>query len=277
MRRGLGLRRQDIQRLPQRQTLQGLAQAVRRNEQLNRRSARSNTRPFARRNSGPRNNAGQAYLRAETAYTQRVRVQAAYKARQEIQSSHTNGQPRQLVRLVPPGYGMDTRRGDRRRVRGILLDRPSHLASRAGRAQGRSARSNDARLGLVHRPGRETPLRSGLHAVELARVLGLRHRRARRHGLPYNGPALLGARPQIPHKRGGQFHAGQPVLAPAGTGSDIQVPGTSRKGQGENAAPHGVLVRRRPRAATPRGTQGRRNDGRRERGNHLRGQAQRAR
>ena len=63
------------------------------------------------------------------------------------------------------------------------------------RAASRSRCPPNLRLGPVARPGARAALRRRLSSVRVARLVGLRHRRAGRHGLPHRQHALHGPRP----------------------------------------------------------------------------------
>ena len=84
-------------------------------------------------------------------------------------------------------------------TRGPRLDQPAHLAAGADRHQAAEPREDSGQrpLGRVARPGPGTPLRQGLPPVHLARLVGLRHRRPGRHGLPHRQHGVHGpeARP----------------------------------------------------------------------------------
>ena len=90
---------------------------------------------------------------------------------------------------------------------------------------------------------------------EVAGVVGLRHRRARRHGLPHPRSRLLGARAGAPKDGRGHLdalRAGSRVRdVPAGVDRALRVPGPWQPAAGE-----AHLVRRAPAAADPRGAGG---------------------
>ena len=66
------------------------------------------------------------------------------------------------------------------------------------RPEGHAARAGDARLGPVARAGAVPAVPPGVPPDEVAGVAGLRHRPARRHGLPHPRPRVLGARARAP-------------------------------------------------------------------------------
>ncbi len=88
--------------------------------------------------------------------------------------------------------------------RGPRLDQPPRLApgDRGGAAQGDTARPVQPRLGQVDRPRAVPPLQSRLSSGELAGLVGLRHRFARRSRLPHPRCALLGLEAEVPGQRG---------------------------------------------------------------------------
>ncbi len=59
-------------------------------------------------------------------------------------------------------------------------------------------------------PGSRTPLRQGLSPLRLARLLGLRHRRPGRHGLPHRQHGVHGPEAPVPHKHPGPERRDQP-------------------------------------------------------------------
>ena len=63
------------------------------------------------------------------------------------------------------------------------------------------AGAHDAELGSVARPGAVAAVRRRLSSVRVARLVGLRHRRAGRHGLPHVQPAVHGAQHARPESR----------------------------------------------------------------------------
>ena len=104
-------------------------------------------------------------------------------------------------------------------------------------------------LGPVARAARDRALSSGLRPVQLARLVGLRHRRDRRHGLPQHGPGRVGAGAGAPDERGG--HVGgdrrRSGLAPR------RGPSLSFRAARRHAAGDADLVRRRTPPARAEG------------------------
>ena len=164
---------------------------------------------------------------------------------------------------------MDMGRNHWRGARGTLLDRPPHLAPRSDEAVGYASLSRHIGLESLYRTGRDASLSSLLYAVELARMVRLRHRRTGRYGLPYHGSRGVGVGHKVSHQRDCQFKPEQPVFAPSCRNHNLYVPSPSQEGQGEDARGEGLLVRRWTDASPSRRTEGWRNDGRRERRNYL--------
>ena len=128
------------------------------------------------------------------------------------QSRHANGQSRHGGQEHPRQCVRHPVRQNRNRDRSACLDQSPHLAAGHQPSACRYAAGVFA-LGSVAWPRPGASLcpacqRQGRSAetialpyLQLARVVGLWHGRARRHGLPYRQPALHGARPALPDKR----------------------------------------------------------------------------
>src|SRR5260370_28574954 len=69
---------------------------------------------------------------------------------------------------------------------------PADLAGRHGRPQQNPGGTRHVELGPLARPGPRAALSSFLSPVQLARLVGLWHRRARRYGLPQLRRCFLG-------------------------------------------------------------------------------------
>jgi hypothetical protein len=95
------------------------------------------------------------------------------------------------------------------------LEQSSHLAARHGSSQGRGSSAGACRLGRMDRAGADAPLQGqGVSHLRLARLAGLRHRRARRHGLPYREHAVPRVEARLPdHDRGGVHRHEQGSMA----------------------------------------------------------------
>ena len=143
-------------------------------------------------------------------------------------------------------------RRDRRSKARRYVYRPPDLASgpdapRAGRRD-----SGDAELGSVRRPGSDAPLQQALHSVELARLVGLRYRRAGRHGMSYPAPRIQGPAARIPLEGSGQFDRAAHGLRAERPDGEVRLPGPAQKRQGRHARSRGLLVRRRHHARSSR-------------------------
>ena len=108
--------------------------------------------------------------------------------------------------------------------------------------------------------GQEEARRSGLPPVRLARLVGLRHRRPRRHGLPHPRRLVLGARPEVPdRRRGARRRAPQARERPELGDHPLRLPRPPRHARAEahlvrrrQAAPGGALRRREGRSRAAR-------------------------
>ncbi len=83
-------------------------------------------------------------------------------------------------------------RGHRPGPRSARLDQPADLAAGPVTADGHAARARATGLGRVAGAGARAALQSGLSPVQMARLVGLWHRSAGRHGLPHGQPAVHG-------------------------------------------------------------------------------------
>ena len=81
---------------------------------------------------------------------------------------------------------------------------PADLAARRP-AAGKPATARALELGPVAWPGARAALRRRLSSVRLARLVGFRHRRLGRHGLPHREHALHGLEPSRSGRRSGQM------------------------------------------------------------------------
>ena len=91
------------------------------------------------------------------------------------------------------------------------------------------------------------PYQSGLPAVQMARLVGLRHRRPRRHRLPRHGPGLPRAEAGRAAQRPGRLHARERGDLPARLDGDLPVPGAPGRAPGQQLPREGPLRRRRRR------------------------------
>ncbi len=158
------------------------------------------------------------------AYMQKPLTYSVYESRllTRLAKKHKiNGQPGQFFRLVQRDCRMGTGGSYRRGIRSALLDGSSHLATGIGRTQRRRSRSPDIGLGLVHRSGRKTAVRSGIYSMELAWILGFRNGSIGRHGMPYHGPSVLGAGFEISDQCVAQLYFGKSLLPVSGRKNNL--------------------------------------------------------
>ena len=88
---------------------------------------------------------------------------------------------------------VDPCRRHRRRDRSPRLDRSAQLAAEHRSAEENRSGAQDAGLGTVAGHGSRTSLcQQHLRPVQMAWLVGLRHRRPGRHGLPHDEPAVHG-------------------------------------------------------------------------------------
>ena len=111
-------------------------------------------------------------------------------------------------------------------------------------AHGNAAGPRGIRLGPVAWPGPEPPLSSGLLPLDLAELVGFRHRLAGRPGMPQvvDGVQGIAARPS--HERRGVFHGDRRRNLSRGRDGPLRVPRPRR-----HASAAARLVRRRFAAA----------------------------
>ncbi len=131
----------------------------------------------------------------------------AHRGRAQVQGGDADGQPGPLGRRHPHGLRVDWGGRNRRGPRGARLDQPAGLAAghRGGPPDGHArpcptALDWDLWIG----PAPMRPYHPTYHPRQLARVVGFRHRLARRPGLPHPRPGLLGAEAEVPDQRRGQ-------------------------------------------------------------------------
>ena len=190
--------------------------------------------------------ARQARLRAEADDADGVGGAAADRGGPPVQGRHADGQPGAFGRGRAPDRGVDRRRRHRQGPRGPLLDEPPDLAAGHATAGRHAAGARRAGLGPVDRAGADAPVSPGLPSLQLARVVRLRLRRARRHGLPRDGRELPGAQARVPDERpgvprvpgragreGGGWQRERPARVqgqlPARDGASLHVPGPQQE------------------------------------------------
>jgi hypothetical protein len=105
-----------------------------------------------------------------------------------------DGQPGARQRRLALDERVDSGGRDRRGPRGPCLDRPRGQAveTRHPVSDGHALGAGFARLEPVARPNAGAALSPGLRPLRLARLVGLWHRSARRHGLPHRRSSGLG-------------------------------------------------------------------------------------
>ena len=145
----------------------------------------------------------------------------------------------------------DPVRGRRAGPRGPRLDEPAVQVLEAGAGPRGTARGDAAGaaargLGPLARPRPRAAVPPGLPPARLARLVGLRHRRAGRHGLPHGQPAVHGAEAGPADPRLGRERRGEPRDLPRLGDDHLRVPGAGRPPAGE-----ADLVRGGPRRQAP--------------------------
>ena len=143
-------------------------------------------RPCACRDHHGRHQAGQTRVLREAAGLHGLRNPAGDRSRTAGGRSHAVGQPWPGHRGSPGYVRVHHRRRHRAGPRGARLVAGPLLGARpvAGPSAGNAAGAGRAGLGFVARPGPRAALPSGLLPLDLAQLVGFRHRVAGRPGLP---------------------------------------------------------------------------------------------
>ena len=190
---------EDRRAFPEGQVLQGLPGDARQGEGHRRGDHRdAGSHPRRHHDGGP--GGRQARVLPEAADAHGGRGPQDHRGGAPGRRRHPDGQPGPLLRVDARAQGVARRRRHRRRHRGPRLDRPPGgrrpvVGLRPdGPAEGHAAGAGDAGLGPVARPCSLPAVPSRVPPDEVARLGGLRHRPARRHGLPHPRSRLLGAR-----------------------------------------------------------------------------------
>ena len=137
-------------------------------------------------------------------------------------------------------------RRDRDGARGASLDQPPDLAAGGGSPPAGVLHACHARLGPVARPRALPAVQPRVCPVQVARLVGLRHRGPGRHGLSHHGRRVLDAQPRLPDAD----RAGiDPTLHGNGAG---QLPHhLLLRGPRWSARSEGHMARREPLPAAP--------------------------
>ena len=181
-----------------------------------------------------------------------------HRGRAPLQGRDADGQPGAVLRVDARAEGVAGRWGDRQRDRGPRVDgpasrrRPVVRLRGGGTADRHAAGARDARLGQVARAGGVPAVPPRVSPDEMASLAGLRHGRARRHGLPHPRSGLLGARARTSAVGRSHVHAlragGRVRDLPAGVDRAVRVSGPRQPAAGK-----AHVVRRAPAAADAAG------------------------
>jgi len=191
VRRGRRPRLGHVQCVPQSQAFPRLPRDARQDGRQHRRLHHLHSRPHSRRCHLDGDENGQALLHAKTADARRVRGALPDPLGQAHRCRHANGKPGARRRADPPRGRVGSRRDHRQRHRGAHLDQPPDLAAGHDRAPGQGRRAQGLGLGFVAWPGVAPTVRQRVRSVFVARLVGLWHRGAWRHGLPYHGHGVV--------------------------------------------------------------------------------------
>ena len=134
-------------------------------------------------------------------YCEKPLAYSVYEARQMAESAKKAGVATQLgnqgqaFEEAPLGARVHPRRGDRSGARGTGVVRAEalELADLGRPPAGNPAGPRRTRLGLMARPGADAAVSSGVLPLDLAQLVGFRHRNAGRPGLPHAFRSLQGA------------------------------------------------------------------------------------
>ncbi|CAA9421791.1 MAG: Putative NADH-dependent dehydrogenase, partial [uncultured Phycisphaerae bacterium] len=252
VRRRRGPRRRRVRALPRRPPLRRLPQDAGEGGEAHRRGDGLDARPHARAGGGAGDADGQARVLPEAADAHAVRGPADDARRARAEGRDADGQPGPQRRGPAPQRGVDPGRRAGRGAGGARVDGPPDLAAGRRPPAGGTGAGDDG-VGPVARAGAAAPVRRArVRAVQLARVLGLRHRRAGRHGLPQHRPRVLRARPARAADGRRHAHVRRDRREPAEVVRDrVRLPPPGRAPGRRGAAGAGVhddVVRRRREA-----------------------------
>ena len=214
--------------------------------------------------------------RGKHVYVQKPLTRTIWEARQLLEAANKYKVATQMGNQGYSNEGTrqcrrdDLGRRDRQRDRSARLDRPSRLAARTDRDSRRRTPVPDTLdwdlwLGIAEkRPytsggtAIQSQLRQFLSAVQLARLLRFRLRRAGRHGVPHSGRAESGAATGRADQRGVHSEGRhQRLHVPEEIGHPLRFPGARLHAAGED-----LLVRRAEGDAQDPGRAGGRDPGR---------------
>ena len=188
--------------------------------------------------------AGQARVLREAPHPHRRRGARPGDHGPRAGRGHPDGEPGPRQRRHPAHPRVDRGRRRRHRARGAVLDQPAHLAAGHRAAHRGPSRPAGSRLGPVPGAGPRTAVPPRVSPVPMARMVGLWHRRPRRHRLSLDGRGVLGpsARPADPNR--GRDDAAVRRDGAGGVAHHLRLPGPRRPAAGALR-----VARRRPRPA----------------------------
>ena len=190
---------------PKAKKYQRLPQDVRRDGQEHRRRHRQHARPLPRRRRRDGHEDGQARLRAKADDQVALRSPRPRRARRREEASPRRWATRARPTTTCAKRPRSSRRGALGTVKEVHVWTNRPVWPQGHRPPDRHARSARQRsLGRIHRPGGDAALSPGLSPVQVARLVGVRHRRAGRYGLPHAQHAVHGPGPARSDQRAGR-------------------------------------------------------------------------
>ncbi len=198
------------------------------------RSARTSTRsPSARPTTCTPRPRPMAMRMGKACFTQKplthtdLRSPQAGRDRPRDEGRHADGQPGHGQQLAPQDGRDRPQAGAVGKVKEVHVWTNRPIWPQGGERPPEAAGAAERPLGPVDRPGADASLRRRLSSVHLARLLGLRHRRAGRHGLPHGQHAVHGARSSRSDRRAGQTSGHNKDSFPSGRSSRTSSPPTA--------------------------------------------------